>query len=141
MTDEDHSAAFIGSHAFHFRQTFFLKLRVANSQHFVDQQDFGIEVRSYSEGEADVHSTRITFHRSVQKLVDLGEGDDLIEFFSNLGARHSENRAVEENVFTTRQLPMKTCADFQKRADASIDVSAAARRLGDSIQNFQQRAL
>src|SRR6266436_274140 len=55
MSDEDNGAAGAGDIA-HFAETFFLEVYVADSQDFVDEKDFGFEVGSNSEGEADVHT-------------------------------------------------------------------------------------
>ena len=36
---------------------------------------------------------------------------------------------------------MKTCPDFEKRSDATVDLCGARRRLYDAAQNLQQCAL
>src|SRR2546421_3485953 len=35
---------------------------------------------------------------------------------------------------------MKTGPDFEKSADSAVDIDSARGRLGDSVQNFQERA-
>ncbi len=59
----------------------------------------------------------------------------------DFGPAHSQNRAVEINVFAPGQLGMKTGADFQERTDATVDLCMTFGWLGDARENFQQRAL
>ena len=39
--------------------------------------------------------------RRIEELLDLGEGDELVEFAFDLDAAHAEDRAVQEDVFAT----------------------------------------
>src|SRR5205823_493536 len=106
----------------------------------IDQKNLRLKMRCDRESKPHIHSARITLHRSIEEFFDLGEGDDLIEFFLNFGACHSEDRAVEKNIFPAGQLRMKTGSNFKKSADPAVNIRAATRRLGDPIQDFEQRA-
>ena len=74
-------------------------------------------------------------------LLDLGERDDLVELAVDLGAPHAEDRAIEVDVFPPGQLRVEARADFEERADASVDLGDAEGRLGDARQDLQERAL
>ena len=45
---------------------------------------------------------RVAFHRRVDVLIDFGKRYDLVELGSYLGLRHSQDRAVQKNVFASR---------------------------------------
>src|SRR4029077_2129365 len=94
-----------------------------------------------SEGQAHIHPAAVTLDRRVEKSSDLREGHDFVEFPFNLGASHSEDCAIQKNVFATGQFRMKPGADFEERANATVDVDSAGGGLGDAVQDFQQRAL
>ncbi len=140
VTDENHRSAFVRGDVLHFSETLCLKLGVAHGQDLVDQKNFGIEVGGDGEGEPHIHSARVPLDRGVEKPFDFGEGDDLIEFSFDLRALHPEDCAVEENIFASGKLRMKTRPDFEERADAAVNINTAGGWLSDSIENFQQRA-
>ena len=64
---------------------------------------------------------RIALDRRVEELLDLGEGDDLVELAADLGAGHAEDRAVEIDVLAAGQLGMKAGADLEQARDAAAD--------------------
>jgi hypothetical protein len=82
----------------HLAQAFPLKLGVADREHLVHYQDLGFEMGGHGEGEAYIHARRIALDRGVEELLGLGERHDLVEFSANLGAAHTEDRAVEIDV-------------------------------------------
>src|SRR5437867_9973414 len=133
VTDKDHSAAFLPGYILHFLQTLFLKFGIAHGQHFIDQKDFRIEMGSDGKSESHVHSARVTFHRGVEKSFDFGEGDNLIELPLNFRSRHSEDRAVQENVFAAGQFRVKTGPDFEKGPNPTVNVHSTSSRLGNPI--------
>src|SRR4029077_18720853 len=97
VAEDDGGPTFVRGDVFHFRETFFLKLGVADGQNLVDEENLRVEVRGDGEGKPHVHAARVTFYRRVEKSFDLSEGNYLVEFSLNFRARHSEDRAVEEN--------------------------------------------
>src|SRR5262249_44103621 len=125
MANEDHRPAFVKRGVFHLGQAFLLKLGIADGKHLVDEKNLGIEMGRDGKGEPDVHAARIAFDRCVEKSFDLGEGDDLVEFLFNFGARHAEYRAIQKNVLSTGQLGMEAGPDFEKCPDSAVDVDAA----------------
>ena len=104
-----------------------LEREVADRQHFVEQQDLGLEMRRDRERQAHVHAARIALDRRVDELLDLGEVDDGVELARDLLAAHAEDGAVEEDVLAAGQLAVKAGADFEQRADAAVDARDARR--------------
>src|SRR5260370_38554513 len=85
-----------------------------NRQDFVHHQDFRIQVGSYRERQADVHSAGVMLHRSVKKFFDFGESNDLIEALGDFGLAHPQNRAIQKDVFPARQFGMKPGTYFEQ---------------------------
>ena len=83
----------------------------------------------------------IALHRRVEKFLDLGEGDDLVEFSRDLRSAHAEDRAVEKDVLATGQFRVKAGADLEQAADAAAQPHPALGRLGDAAEDLEQRAL
>ena len=67
--------------------------------------------------------------------------DDLVEPADDLGPAHAEDGAVQEDVLATRQLVVEPRADLEQRAHAAVDLDGARRRLRDSREDLQERAL
>ena len=57
VTDKQDGASFM-HYLSHFAETFFLKRGVTDRQHFVNQEDIGLEVRRYGEREARIHAAQ-----------------------------------------------------------------------------------
>src|SRR5438105_14068179 len=79
MADEDNGAAVLIDAAIHLGKTFLLKAGIAHGENLIDDKNIGIEMRSDSECEPDIHSRRVTLDRSIDKLADNGKIHDLIE--------------------------------------------------------------
>ena len=73
------------------------------------------------EGEADVHARGVALDRGVEEFLDLGEGDDLVEFAADLGAGHAEDGAVQVDVLAAGQFGVKAGADFEQAGDPAVD--------------------
>ena len=56
-----------------------LELGVAHRQHFVDEQDVGLEVCRDREPQADVHAGRVPLDRRVEECGDAGEVHDAVQ--------------------------------------------------------------
>src|ERR1019366_9778471 len=91
--------------------------------------------------EPDIHAATIVFHRCIDELLDLGKGDNLVELPMHLGAGHSEDGTVEENILTAGEFGMEAGANLQQRRHAAAQHGPAARWLGDARQNFEERRL
>src|SRR5882672_2803437 len=131
--------AALPAYVVHLVEALLLKGRVAYSQHFVHHQDLRLKMRGHGEGEANVHAGRIPLDRSLDELLQLGEGHDLVKLSLDLGATHPENSAAQKDVLASREIRMKTRANFQQTADASEELDFAGRGFGNARKNFQQR--
>src|SRR5579859_5634394 len=114
MADEQHRPTFAARELIHLAETFFLEFDVADGENLVDNQDFRFEVGCNGEGEAYIHARGIAFDRSVDELLNLGEGDDLVEFLADFRPTHTEDRAVEINVFAASQFGVKSGANLEQ---------------------------
>ena len=141
VADKQHRAAVAARDLVHLAEAFLLELGIADREHFVDDQDFRLQMRRDGEGEAHIHAGGIALDRRVEELLDLGKGDDLVEFPADLGAAHAEDRAVEIDVLAAGQFGMKAGADFQQARDAAAQGDAPGGRLGDAAEDLEQRAL
>src|SRR4051812_19328199 len=91
------------------------------------------------ESQPHIHARRITLNRRVQKALDFSKGNNLIEFFTDFFPRHSENRAVQENVFAPAKFGMETSANFQQARNAPSKLNLSLCRLGNTAEDLQQR--
>ena len=136
MTDEEHGAAAL-RHLGHLPQALLLEFRVADRQHFVDDQDLGLQMRRDRESEPDIHAGGKSLDRRVKKLFDFGKSDDLVETALDLGAAHAEDRAVEKNVLASGQLGMEAGADLKHAGDTADKLNATLVRLGNPADHLQ----
>ena len=125
----------------HLPEALLLELGVADGQHLVDDQDFGIEIRRDCECQPHVHAAAVALDRSVEKLLDPREIDDLVELLFDFPARHTEDAAVEKDVLAAGELGMEPSADLQQAGNTPMDVDLAGRGPGDPREDLQQCAL
>ncbi len=131
MRHEDYRAAAVPD-VLHLVQALLLEPGVADGEDLVDQQDLGLEMGGHCERQTHVHPARVVLHRRIEELLDLGEGDNLVELLLDLGPLHPEDDAVQEDVLAAGQLVVEAGAHFQERPDAAADVGIPAGRLGDA---------
>src|SRR5207248_6914827 len=136
MTDEQNRSTFASRSALHFAKTFFSKLGVTDCEDFVDDKDSRFEMSRDGECKPHVHSARVSLNGGIEKFFDLRKIDNLIELSLDLGARHSENRAIQENVFASGQLRMKASANLQQTRHASRDAHPSLCRFRNPAQDF-----
>src|SRR5258705_4989527 len=125
----------------HLVQAFALERHVPYRQNLVHDQNLGLEVSRYRERQADVHATRVVFDRSVDELLDLGEGDDLVQVALDLGLAHTEKGATQEDVLPSRQFRVEAGSHLQERPDSAVDLHPPLGGFGDARENLEQRAL
>ena len=63
----------------HLVQALLLEARVADREDLVHHQDLRLQMGSHGERQPHVHAARVVLDRRVEELLDLGEGDDLVE--------------------------------------------------------------
>ena len=71
---------------------------VADGQHFVDEQDVGIDMNGHGEPEPHVHAGGVGLHRRVDEVLELGKRDDLVEPCGHLAFRQPEHHPVDVDV-------------------------------------------
>src|SRR5947207_7295874 len=141
MADEQHGAALGTRNVVHLADAFLLELGISDSKHLINEKDLRFEMGGDSECQSHIHARRITLNRRVEECLDLCKGDNLVEFFADLIAAHSKDRAVEIDVLAAAQFGMKTCANLKQARDAAAQSDAARRWLSDAAQDLQKRAL
>src|SRR5215813_2149438 len=112
VADQEYGAASL-DHGFHPGQALRLEGMVSHGKDFIDDENVGLEMRSHGEREPKIHACRIVLHRRIDELPDFCKRHNLIKPFRNMSAVHTENRAIEVDVFPTRQFLVKTCANLQ----------------------------
>src|SRR5262249_34490148 len=115
VADEHHRATLSGDIA-HAAQTLALKRRVADGQHFVNQEYLRLELACDRKRKPQVHAARVPLDRRIEKAAHLRELDNLVEAARDVRPRQAENCAIEVDVFTSGQLVVKARPDFEQRA-------------------------
>ena len=118
-----------------------LERLVTDGEHLVEQQDVGVEERRDRESEPHRHPRRVRAHRAIDRMLELGERDDLVEPLSDVGAPEALDRAVQEDVLAPGEVEVEAGAELEERADAPLGSDAPARRLDDPGDDSQQRRL
>src|ERR1700730_17629817 len=95
-------------------------------------------MRCHGKRKSNIHPTRITLHRRIQKFLHLRKCNDLVKFAFYFSTSHSKDSAVEEDVFAASQLLVKSGADFQKARHPSLNLNPATGRLRDSTKDLQE---
>ena len=118
-----------------------LERLVADGEDLVEQEDVGVEMRGDREAEPHVHPRGVGAHGPVDRLLELGEGDDLVEALADLSPLEPVDGAVEEDVLAAAEVGMEAGAELEQRADPAADVDPSRRRLDDPGDQPQQRRL
>ncbi len=118
-----------------------LEALVADREHLVEQQDVGVEERGDREAEPHRHPRRVRPHGPVDRVLDLGEGDDLVEPFADLAPAEPLDRPVEEEVLAAGEVGVEARPELEERADAAGGLDRPAGRLDDPGDDAEQRRL
>src|SRR6266853_6205443 len=129
------------SYVAHFPETLFLKLYVTNRENFVNYEYLRFQMRSDSKSKSNIHTARVAFHRRVDVRIDFGKRYDLVELGSYLGLRHSQDCAVQDDVFASGQFRVETGAYLQQACNPAFDPHLPFGRRGHTAEDLQQRAL
>ena len=95
----------------------------------------------HGEGESHVHAAGIMLDGRVEEFLHLGKSHDLVKLAADLGLRHAEDGAIEEDVLPTGQFGMEAGANLQQARHAAAEPDPAFGGLGDSRQDLEQRRL
>ena len=118
-----------------------LEVGVPHRQDFIHQQDIRIEVDGDREGQADVHAVGVSMNRLVDELPDLGELEDGSQARLHLGAGHSQDITVEEDVFPPGEVGVEARSQFQDSGDFSVPGDGAAGWFHDPGHDLKQGTL
>ncbi len=118
-----------------------LERLVTDGEDLVEQEDVGVEERRDREAEPHGHPGRVRPHRTVDRVLELGEGDDLVEPLPDVGPAQPLDRAVQEDVLAPGEVEVEPRAELEERADPPFRTHRAGRRLDDPGDEPEQRRL
>src|SRR6266511_2401519 len=125
----------------HATEATLLEFGVPDGEHLVDQHDLRLEVCCDRKCEPHSHPAGVALHRCVDELLDARELDDLVELLLDFPALHAEDRAVQEDILTTRELGVEARTDLKQASDSAADDRPPSRRRRDARQDLEQRGL
>ncbi len=117
-----------------------LKLRVANCQDFIEQEDVRIQMCRDRKTESQIHTWRITLDRRINKRGHTGKIDDAIQLAADFAPLHSQQRTIQVNILTPGQIRVKTWSHFYQRRQAAVDTYAPFAWRRDVVEKFKNRA-
>src|SRR6266404_6830 len=135
VTDEENRTA-TGACFFHLPEALTLKLDVANSKYFVNNQYIRLKVSSNGERQPHIHTGGIVFYGYVDKPFNFREGYDFIKPALYLAFRHTQDRAAQIDILPPRELRMESRSHFQQRAYASVNLCPALRWTRNPAQDL-----
>src|SRR5262249_52701067 len=118
-----------------------LKVRVADRQHLIDQENLGIEVHSDGKRQSHVHPRREVLDRRLHEIGELTEFDDRVVVPVDLAPAESEQSPIQVHVLAPAVLGMEARTKFQQRRDTAADLNPAEVRPQNPGQHLEQRAL
>src|SRR5207249_4821101 len=107
----------------------------------IDDEEIGFHVGRDGKAQPGEHPRGVALHRRVDELLKSRERYDGVEALPDLGPRHPEDGAVEEDILPTGQVRMKTGADFDQGRKTAVHLKGAPRGPHDAAQELQDRAL
>ena len=140
MADENDRAAVLG-HVAHFAEAFLLEGGVSDGEHFVYEQNFGLEVRRDCKGQTHLHAAAVMLERGIEEALDFREGDDFIELAVDFRFTHAKNGAAHVDVLAPAEFSVKAGAHLEETANAPANFGVAFSGPRDASKNLQQRAL
>ena len=140
MRDHDHGAARRLKLADPL-QALLLEGLVAHGEDLVDQEDVGVGVHRHGEGQPEEHARAVVLHLRVDELLDLAEGDDVVEALLELRPGHAEDRAVEEHVLPAREVRVEAGAHLDQPGHAAAQQDPSGIREEHPGDGLEQRRL
>src|SRR5919106_104650 len=118
-----------------------LERLVADGEDLVEEEDVGIQESGDGEAEAHGHPGRVRADRPVDRVLELGEGDDLVEALADVRTAQALDRAVQVNVLAAGEVGVEAGAELEQRSDPALGADAARRRLDDPRDDPKQGRL
>ena len=119
-------------------QALLLEALVADGEHLVDEKHVGLDVHRHGEAEADVHTRGVEADLVVDEVLELGEGDDVVEATLDLPTGEAEQRSVQEDVVPSRQLGLEARSELEHGRHLTADDDLARSRLQDAGDALEQ---
>ena len=104
-----------------------LERLVADGEHLVEEEDVRVEEGGDREAEPHRHPRRVRAHRTIDRVLELGEGDDLVEALADVRAAKALDRAVQEDVLAAGEVEVEAGAELEERADPPLGSHRARR--------------
>jgi hypothetical protein len=93
---------------------------------------------SYSKRQPHIHAGGITLYWCIDEFLDLGKGNDFIEFLFDLCLVHPEYGAIKKNILTTGQFRMKACSDLKEACNTAFDLYLTFCRRCNPGKDFEE---
>src|SRR5205807_1497190 len=122
-------------------ETLGLEGQVPDCQDLVEQEDLGIGVDGDRESEAKEHSRRVELDGRVDEVLQLGEGDDVVETPVQPAPLHAQQQTVEVHVVAAGQLSTEAHPHPDERSDPSGHPETTLARPGDTGEKLEQGGL
>ena len=138
---DEHDRAAVALELAHPVDAPLLERLVAHGEHLVDQQDLGIDVHGDREPQPHEHARGVELHLVVHEVLELGERDDVVVDALGVPAREPQERRVQVDVLSSRELGVEPGAELQERRHAAAGADRALARPQDAGDALQQRRL
>ena len=116
-----------------------LEVLVTDREDLVEEQHVGLQERGDREPQAHRHAGGVGANGPVDRVLDLGERDDLVEALTDLGAAQALDRPVQIHVLAAAEVRVETRPELEQRADPAVHLHRAGRRLDDPGEHAQER--
>ena len=139
MAHKQDRAAFPFRDRAHFSKALLLKLGISHREHFIHDQNLRLHVGGHRKGKTHIHAAGVSFHGSIEKLLDLGKGHDFIEPLPNLSTAHPKNGSIEKDVLASGQFRVKASPHLQQAGHTAIYFNSTRGGFGNAADYFKQR--
>jgi hypothetical protein len=140
VRDEDDRPPFFAD-AVEDVEALLLERGVADREDLVDEEHVGVDLDHHAEREPDLHARAVVLELEVGELLELGEGDDVVDAPARLTRREAEHDAVEDDVVGGGEVGVEADAELDEGRQPAPDRDRPAVDRVDARQALQQRAL
>ena len=118
-----------------------LKVRIADREPFIHQDDVGIHRGRNGEPQPHVHPAGIRPHRHRKKVAQLREFGDIVEQPVGLAPGKAQENAAHPDILDAARFPFHAQVQVDQRGHAARDVQTAGDRPVDAGESPQQGGL
>ncbi len=122
-------------------ETLLLEIGVTHRQDLVNQQDVRFQESGDGETEPHLHAEGEILDLAVDRILEPGEFNDLIESFAGKLPAHSQDGPVEKDVLPSCQVGMNPTGHAEERTEATFRVTRTGRLVGGTADDLEQRGL